>query len=112
MDAIFRVITAYKRRFVHKIRRRPSSERLKRRLYYRIHKAKIRLQRKRYRQKNKLFLRSRKLFKRVKPHWFAPKKHRKYKVKKYKAKKIKIKKPRIPRPRKVHAPRRLSRIRR
>jgi hypothetical protein len=59
-------------------------------------------------------MRSRKLFKRVKPHWLAPKKN-KHVVKRIKArphahfkkpKKINIAKPPRPRVRKVHAPKR------
>jgi len=71
---ILRVILAYKRRFVRKIKRRSPTQRLKSRLYYRTHKAKIRLQRRRYTAKNKLFSKTRKMFKRSKPSWLNPKK--------------------------------------
>jgi len=107
--AIFRVITAYKRRFVRRLTRRSPTKRLKARMYYRIHKAKIKLQRRRYLRKNRLFLRSRKLFKRVKPHWLSPKKYkqpsRKIRVKRHPGPK-KIRKPHRPRVRKAHAPKR------
>jgi len=113
-DAIGRVIFAYKRRFVRKLKRRSPRERLKHRMYYRIHKNKIKIQRRRYLRKNKLFMRSRKLFKRVKPHWLSPKKQKqpikKYRAKKQphfkKPKKINIRKPPRPRVRKVHVPKR------
>jgi hypothetical protein len=109
LESIFRVITAYKRRFVRHVKRRSSSERLKARRYYRVHKAKIKLQRKRYIRKNKLFMRTRKLFKRVKPAWLSPKKSRQPTKKKFHphAKRPKsVRKPLRPKIRKVHAPRR------
>lgn len=94
------VILAYKRKFVRVLKRQSPSARLKARKYYRSHKAKLKLQRKRYLKRNKLFLKSRKLFKRTKPAWLAHKKHRPPKPK---IKKPKIKKPSI---KKFHAPKR------
>lgn len=119
VESILRVITAYKRRLVRHLKRRSSAERLKARRYYRVHKTKIKMQRKRYMRKNKLFLRSRKLFKRAKPHWLSPKKTHQPKRKPTskvhvhhpkKPKKINIRKPPRPRVRKIHAPRRKSPI--
>jgi hypothetical protein len=110
-----RVVTAYKRRFVRKVKRRTPGQRLRSRMYYRVHKSKIKLQRRRYRRKNKLFMRSRKLFKRVKPHWLSPKKQHQPHKKRVKVqphpqakrpKKINIRKPPRPRVRKAHVPKR------
>jgi len=76
-----RVILAYKRRMVRKLKRRSPLSRIKQRMYYKTHKAKIRLQRRRYMNKNRIFLKSRKLFKRTRPTWLAPKKHKQPKPK-------------------------------
>lgn len=90
MDIIKRVILAYKRRITRKLKRRTALERYKARLYYRKHKTKIKIWRKKYLRKNKIFLKTRKLFKRTKPSWLF--KRKKYI---YKPKKIKIKHPKF-----------------
>jgi len=65
--------------------RRPASERLKSRLYYRRNRAKIRLQRKRYIRKHKSTIKHRKMFMRFKPVWFKkPSKVKAPSVKKFK----------------------------
>jgi len=117
IESVMRVVTAYKRRFVRKLKRRSPAERLKSRRYYRANKNKIRIQRRRYLRKNRLFMRSRKLFKRVKPSWLSPKKTKPPTMKsKRKApkrhtpvsrpRKINIAKPPKPRARKAHVPKR------
>lgn len=125
-DRVLRVILAYKRRLVRKLKRRSPAQRIKQRQYYRTHRASIRLQRRRYLKKNSLFLKSRKLFKRTKPAWLgkkkvktpkpkihkpkkpsvkkfqAPKKAKPPKARKPKIKKPKIQKPKIPKPKIKH----------
>jgi hypothetical protein len=102
MEIVKRVIRAYKRSFVKKLKRRSALDRYKSRLYYRRHKSSIRLQRKLYHRKNKVFLKSRKLFKRTKPTWMS-KKPKVFKPKVYRSKNIKIK-----RIGKIYAPKRRS----
>jgi hypothetical protein len=63
--------------------RRTPSDRLKARLYYRKNKVKLKLKRKRYLKKNKIFNKTKKLFKRTRPSFKAPKIH-KPKFKKFK----------------------------
>jgi len=53
--------------------RRTPAQRLKSRLYYRKHRAKIRLQRKKYLRQHKFLLKNRKLLKRFKPVWYRRK---------------------------------------
>lgn len=56
-------------------KRRPPSQRLKARLYYRRNRARIRVQRRRYLRTHKSILKHRKMFMRYKPKWFkGPKK--------------------------------------
>ena len=71
-DLIARVILAYKKRLKKVRRKRPLKDRLKARRYYRLHRSKIRLQRKRYLRDNNKFLKKRKFFKRN----TAPKKYK------------------------------------
>ena len=104
--SVFRVVLAYKRRMVRKLKKRSPSKRFKARLYYRKHKAKIKLQRSRYSKKYKSLMKSRKMFKRTKPAWYSKKK-------KYTPKKIrrphklpKPKKPRIPKKHVISKPKR------
>ncbi len=73
-EKVLRVILAYKRRLVKRLKRRSPVARMKSRQYYKTHKPKIRLQRRRYIRKNQLFLKSRKMFKRTKPTWMTHKK--------------------------------------
>ena len=94
------VILAYKRKLVRVLKRQKPGIRIKARQYYRSHRAKLKLQRKRYLKKNKSFLKSRKLFKRTKPAWLV---HKKTKQTKPKIMKPTIKKIRI---KKFHAPKR------
>lgn len=98
-DKILRVIKAYKRTLSKKLKRRSALDRYKSRQYYRKHKTKIKVQRKKYMKKNKIFMKSRKLFKRTKPSWVSKKK-------KFKIPKPKIHKPKTRKPGKVHAPKR------
>lgn len=76
LKKVARVILAYKRRLVKKVKRRTPLQRLKARQYYKRHKSKIRLQRRRYMLKNRLFTKTRKLFKRTKPGWLYHKKQK------------------------------------
>lgn len=128
LDRIFKVVLAYKRRLVTKLKRRSAKDRLKARTYYRKNKKRILLKRKRYISKNKAFLKTRKLYKRTKPAWYS--KHKQQQPKKPKKKslgipkpikpklhKTKPKKPSVSKPakmpsivgrkRKVHAPKRV-----
>ena len=83
-----RIIVAVRLR-IKPPKRRPPSQRLKSRLYYRRNRAKIRLQRRRYLRTHKSVLKHRKMFMRFKPTWF--KKPRKIKpVKTLKPKRIKL----------------------
>jgi hypothetical protein len=113
MDIIKRVILSYKRRFVKRLKRRTAIQRYKAKLYYRKHKTKIKLWRKKYLRKNKIFLKTRKLFKRTKPVWLLKRKKRQiYKpkikmIKRPKVKNIKIKKPRLRR--RIYVPKRRKR---
>lgn len=91
-EGVARIILAYKKRVKQVLKRRSPQQRLKSRLYYRKHKAKIRLQRKKYLRKNKIFMKSRKLFKRTRPSWMTKKPRtgkpggvKKPKIKKFKA---------------------------
>lgn len=113
---VFRVILAYKRKLVKKLKRRSAKDRLKSRLYYKKNKRQLMLKRKRYLSRNKPFLGTRKLYKRSKPAWYSkhkqkqptsikPKKPTMVKPKKRPA--ILKKKPSIPKPRKrVSVPKR------
>jgi hypothetical protein len=89
---IARVVLAYKRRLIRKLKRRSPITRMKARQAYRKRKAVIRLQRRRYLKRNKVFLKSRKVFKRSKPHWLIKKKQRPPKPKYRKPKKPIVKK--------------------
>lgn len=80
-----RVIVAFKRRTVRKLKKRSPVDRLKARLYYRKNKVKLRLKRKRYIMKNHLFHGTHKLFKRSTPPWLG-----KHKVTTVKHKKLRF----------------------
>ena len=109
IEIVKRIILAYKRTFGKKLKKRSAIDRYKARQYYKSHKPRIRLQRRKYNKKNKVYMKSRKLFKRTKPSWmtsrskpktFKPKPYKPYKPKKIKATK----------PGKIYAPkRRISR---
>jgi hypothetical protein len=66
-------------------RRRTASDRLKSRLYYRRHKAKIKLWRRRYSQRMKLMHHARKMLAREKPSWLTHKKNVSSKPKSFKS---------------------------
>ena len=107
IEKVLRVITAYKRRLVKKLKRRSPTERMRARQYYRSHKTKIRLQRRRYAKRNKLFMKSRKMFKRTKPSWMHKRKAPKApKMRIHKPKKSPFKK--FQKPRKVYVPKRIK----
>jgi len=93
-EVIKRIILAYKRTIGRKLKKRSAIDRYKARQYYRTHKSKIKLKRKRYMKKNKVYMKSRKLFKRTKPGWMKSRsKPKTFKPKPYKPKKIKATKP-------------------
>jgi len=102
IEKVVRVILAYKRRLVKKLKRRSPTARIKSRLYYKTHKSKIRLQRRRYTKRNNLFLKSRKMFKRTKPSWMTHKKTKPPKTHVTKPKKSPVKKFQRPAKLKVH----------
>jgi len=107
VEKILRVILAYKRRMVKKLKRRSPIARIKQRQYYKTHLSKIRLQRRRYIKKNSLFLKSRKMFKRTKPAWMTHKKTKPPKSHVKKAPKSTVKKfqpPKKPKIRRVVMP--------
>lgn len=96
LEKVFRVIVAFKRRVGKVFKKRSPVAKFKARLYYKKHKAKLRISRKRYINRNKMFLKSRKRTKRVKPHVTKAKKFKTPKPHFHKAKK--------PTVRKFHAP--------
>ena len=105
LEKVCRVVLAYKRRVVRKIKKRSPVARFKSRQYYRKHKAILKVQQRRYIKRNKVFLKSRKLFKRTKPHWMSKKKQKhapKPHYKKYRSPKPKVKK--------FHAPKRAKKV--
>ena len=85
-----RVVLAYKRRTVKRLKRRTPSDRLKARIYYRRNKTKLKLKRKRYLKRNKVFNKTKKLFKRSSPSWLTKKKSKAPKLHKPKFKKFKF----------------------
>lgn len=105
LEKVARVIRAYKRRLVKKLKRRSPVQRMKARQYYKTHKTKIRLQRRRYTKRNKLFLKSRKMFKRTKPTWMVKRKGPKP-PKLHKPKKPVVRK--FQKLRKIHVPKRIK----
>ena len=92
-----RVVLAFKRRMIKKLKRRSPSERLKARLYYRKNKTKLKLRRNRYLKKNKIFNRSKKLFKRTTPSWLKKTKYKTPTLHKA-PKPLKLKKPTVLKP--------------
>lgn len=101
-----RVVLAYKRRLIRKLKRRSPQARMEARQRYRRKKAVIRLQRRRYLKRNRVFLKSRKVFKRSKPHWLIKKKQRIPKPKYHKPKKTSVKKFHVPKRHPVYKARR------
>ena len=85
-----RVILAFKRRLVRKLKRRSPSERLKSRIYYRKNKTKLKIKRRRYLRRNKTFNKSKKIFKRSVPSWLRKTKSKAPKIHKPKIKKFKF----------------------
>jgi hypothetical protein len=81
LEKVARILLAYKRQLVKKLKKRTPADRLKARLYYRKNKTKIRLKRRRYLKRTNLFNKTKKLFKRTKPVWYAHKKVRAPKTK-------------------------------
>ena len=88
-----RVVLAYKRRLVKKLKRRSPTDRLKSRLYYRKNKSKLRIKRNRYLKRSKIFSKSKKLFKRSTPSWLRKRKPKAPKLHKPKFKKFKFNAP-------------------
>jgi len=84
LEKVAAVILAFKRRLLKHLKKRSPSERLNAKRYYRKHKARIKMQRRRYSLKTKLFRKSKKLFKRTKPKWLHRKKTKAPRPKVYK----------------------------
>lgn len=74
-NLVLRIIEAYKRRLFKKLKKRSPVERLKARTYYRTHKNKILLNRRRYQHKTSPFKKTKKFFKRTTPSWMHGTKH-------------------------------------
>ena len=80
--------------------RRSALDRLKAKLYYRKHRAKLRAQRRRYLRQHKSILKHRKLFQRYKPQWYKKPHHAQPRAKKFKVRVPKMHKvPKLP---KIH----------
>ena len=96
-----RILIAIKLR-VKPPKRRPPSQRLKARLYYRRNRAKIRLQRRRYLRTHKSVLKHRKMFMRYKPKWFkGPRKTKPVKTQKHRRLKLTVPKSRVKKPKNI-----------
>jgi len=73
-NLILRVIEAFKRRSLKSLKRRSPAERMKSRRYYRSHRNKILLNRRRYKNRTSPFKKTNKLFKRPTPSWMHKRK--------------------------------------
>ncbi len=102
-EKVLRVVIAYKRSLVRKLKKRSAIQRLKAKQYYRTHKAILKIKRKRAHSINRSFRRTRKLFKRTTPNWLRKKKPF--------YPKFKFRKPKKPTVKKFHVPKRIPRKR-